>query len=105
MRHEETPLSIGLVILIVLIGIFVESCWSGSVADSDIHSHKYIVVAGKYYPTEDIEYIETDVVFHDKHVIIIHFEDGTTYLKGWLALSFPALMNFFLSAVRMRSRR
>lgn len=79
MRHEETPLSIGLVIVIVLIGIFVESCWSGSVADSDIHSHKYIVVAGKYYPTEDIEYIETDVVFHDKHVITIHFEDGTTY--------------------------
>lgn len=80
MRHEETSLShIGLVILIVLIGIFVESCWSGSVADSDIHSHKYIVVAGKYYPTEDIEYIETDVVFHDKHVITIHFEDGTTY--------------------------
>ena len=60
MRHEETPLSIGLVILIVLIGIFVESCWSGSVADSDIHSHKYIVVAGKYYLTEDIEYIDDE---------------------------------------------
>lgn len=70
------------IVLALIIGfilIWFEACWSKSVAEDDIHGHKYIVVGGEYYATEDIDYIDTDVVWHDKHVITIHFKNGVTY--------------------------
>lgn len=78
-KGDETFYTILIILLLGFILICFESCWSQSVAEDDIHSHKYIVVAGEYYATEDIDYIDTDVVWHDKHVITIHFKNGMTY--------------------------
>ncbi len=65
------------VICFILLGF--ESCWSNSVVENDIYAHKYIYVDGEYYATEDIDYITSDVIMHDKHVITIHFKNGVTY--------------------------
>lgn len=78
-KGDETFYTILIILLLGFILICFESCWSQSVAEDDIHKHKYIVVAGEYYDTEDIDYIDTDVVWHDKHVVTIHFKNGMTY--------------------------
>ena len=78
-KADETFYGILIFLAIAFLLIWFEACWSHSVAEDDIHKHKYIVVAGEYYATEDIDYIDTDVVWHDKNVITIHFKNGVTY--------------------------
>jgi len=76
---ETTFYTILIFIVIGFILLCFESCWSNSVAENDIYAHKYICVDGEYYATEDIDYIEPDVFWHDRNVIIIHFKNGVTY--------------------------
>lgn len=80
-RHdgETTFYTILICGLICFILVCFESCWSSSVAENDIHAHKYIYIGGEYYATEDIDYITSDVIMHDKYVITIHFKNGVTY--------------------------
>lgn len=78
-KGEETFYAILICLVLGFICFCFESCWSDSVAENDIYAHKYIIVNGGYYATEDIEYISSDVVRHDKNIITIHFKNGITY--------------------------
>ena len=76
---EATFYTILIFIVIGFILFCLEGCWSNSVAENDIYAHKYIYIGDEYYATEDIDYIESDVFWHDRNVITIHFKNGMTY--------------------------
>lgn len=76
---EATFYTILIFIVIGFILFCLEGCWSNSVAENDIYAHKYICIGSEYYATEDIDYIESDVFWHDRNVITIHFKNGMTY--------------------------